>query len=159
MLPGVRIFDIKKIPDERGFFAELLREDWKDLVGDDRIVQVNLSTSNPGVVRAWHRHSRGQVDYLCVIKGTLKVCAYDDKEGSEMRGQLDEFVLSGENPQVLRIPGEYWHGTKCAGDGPSTVLYFMTNLYDYADPDEERRPPDDPSIIDPRTGEAYDWDR
>jgi len=157
MLPGVKVYDIKEIPDERGFFAELLRLDWGSLVENDNIVQVNISVSYPGVIRAWHRHSRGQIDYLCVVRGFLKICAYDDKEGSETIGQLDEIILNGEKPQIVRIPGFYWHGTKCIGDEPSMVLYFVTKLYDYENPDEERGPWNSSSIIDPRTGERYDW--
>lgn len=140
MLPDVKVHDIKMIFDERGFFAELLRLDWKDLVGDDDIVQVNLSMSHPGIARAWHRHNRGQIDYMCVIKGKLKVFIYDDRKNSKTKGELNEIVLDSEKPQVVRVPGFYWHGTKCIGDEPSMILYFMTKLYDYENPDEERRP-------------------
>ena len=52
MLEGVRIYELKKIPDERGFFAELLRRDWKEILGDEWIAQANLSYSYPGVIRA-----------------------------------------------------------------------------------------------------------
>lgn len=159
MLPGIKVYDIKKMPDERGFFAELLRRDWENFVGSDNIVQINLSMSNPGIIRAWHRHSRGQVDYICVVKGTLKVCAYDDREDSKTKGQLDEIILNSEKLQIVRVPGFYWHGTKCIGDEPSMTLYFVTRLYGYENPDEERRSWNDPSIIDPRTGERYDWNR
>jgi len=157
MLPGVKIYDIKKNIDERGFFAELLRLDWKDFIEDDDIVQVNLSMSCPEVIRAWHRHSRGQVDYICAVKGSLKVCAYDDRENSKTKGWLDEIILNSEKLQMVRIPGVYWHGTKCMGNEPSLVLYLVTKLYDYEEPDEERKAWDDPSIIDPKTGEQHDW--
>jgi dTDP-4-dehydrorhamnose 3,5-epimerase len=159
MLSGVKIYNIKKNIDERGVFAELLRLDWRSLVEDNNIAQVNLSMSYPGIIRAWHRHSMGQVDYVCVVKGVLKVCAYDDREDSKTKGQLDEIILNSEQIQIIRIPGFYWHGTKCIGNEPSMVLYFVTKLYDYKNPDEERRPWNDPSIIDPRTGEQYDWNR
>ncbi len=159
MLPGVKIHIINKIPDERGFFAELLREDWKDLLGEDTILQINLSSSYPGIVRAWHRHTRGQADYIVVLKGTMKICAYDDREDSETRGHLDEIIASAERFQVVRIPGFYWHGTKTIGNEGSLTLYMMTRLYDYKNPDEERRPWNDPTIIDPRTNLPYDWNR
>ena len=159
MLPGVKVYNIKKNIDERGFFAELLRLDWKNFIENDNIMQVNLSISYPGIIRAWHRHLRGQIDYICVVKGALKVCAYDDGEDSKTNGQLDEIILNSEQFQIIRIPGFYWHGTKCMGDEPSMTLYFVTRLYDYKNPDEERRPWNDPSIIDPRTGEPYDWNR
>ena len=152
MLKGVKVLDLKKDADKRGFFCEILREDWTDLTGGDKMVQANLSMSYPGVVRAWHRHSRGQVDYLIVIKGAVKVCAFDEETG-----QLDEIVLKGNKLQVLRIDGKYWHGTKNIGDKPSLTLYITTKLYDYRNPDEERLPPISEKIIDPRTQKQYEW--
>src|SRR6267143_1644848 len=159
MLPGVRIQDIKKIVDERGFFGEIMRQDWKDLLGDDSIGQANLSLSYPGMIRAWHRHSRGQVDYFIVLRGSIKICAYDDKQGSRTNGQLDEIVTSEENFQVVRIPGFYWHGTKALGEKPSLTVYCVNRLYDFKNPDEERRAWNDPNIIDPKTSKPFDWNR
>src|SRR2546426_11972570 len=115
MLPGVQVVDVRKNVDERGYFAEILRNDWRDLLGEDSVVQANLSYTYPGMIRAWHRHVRGQVDYFIVLDGALKICAYDDKLGSSTKGQLDELVASGEKLQVVRIPGHYWHGTKTLG--------------------------------------------
>lgn len=152
MLKGVKVLDLKKNVDERGFFCEILREDWTDLTEGDKIVQLSLSVSYPGVVRAWHRHSRGQIDYIIVIKGIVKVCAFDEKTS-----QLDEIVLKGDKLQVLRIDGKYWHGTKNMGNEPSLTLYATTQLYDYQNPDEERLPPNTEKIIDPRTRKPYEW--
>ncbi|MDD2777327.1 MAG: dTDP-4-dehydrorhamnose 3,5-epimerase family protein [Methanocellales archaeon] len=159
MLPGVKVYDIKKNPDERGFFAELLRLDWESFIEKDDIVQINLSLSYPGIIRAWHRHSRGQIDHICAVKGSIKVCAYDDRENSETKGQLDEIILNDKKLQIIRIPGFYWHGTKCIGNEHSMTLYFVTKLYDYENPDEEKRPWSDPSIIDPITCKPYDWNK
>lgn len=166
MLPGIRIYELKRFPDERGFFAEIMREDWKDFFGEDKVVQVNLSMSYPGIVRAWHRHLRGQVDYFVVVKGAMKICAYDDDKNSQTYGELTEIISTAEKLQVVRIPGRYWHGTKTIGVEPSLLIYFVTRLYDYSNPDEERRPWNDPTIIpktingktsDPRVGKIWDW--
>lgn len=159
MLPGVKVQDLRKNVDERGFFAEILREDWKELLGDDTIVQANLSSSYPGIIRGWHRHNRGQVDYFVVLKGALKICVYDDRSGSQTGGQLDEIGVSGERLQVVRVPGFYWHGTKAVGDQAALTVYCVNRLYDHHNPDEERRAWNDPSIIDPRTGRPYDWNK
>ena len=159
MLPGVRIQDLKKIVDERGFFGEIMRQDWKDLLSDDSILQANVSLSYPGMIRAWHRHNRGQVDYFIVLRGSIKICAYDDKQGSPTNGQLDEIVTSEENFQVVRIPGFYWHGTKALGDKPSLTVYCVNRLYDFKNPDEERRAWNDPKVIDPKTSKPFDWNR
>jgi dTDP-4-dehydrorhamnose 3,5-epimerase len=159
MLPGVRVHDLKKSIDERGFFAEIFRQDWKDLLLEDTVVQGNLSFSFPGMIRAWHRHNRGQVDYFIVVKGSMKICAYDDKHGSTTLGQIDEVVASEERLQVVRIPGHYWHGTKTVGDRPSLTIYCVNRLYDAKNPDEGRRPWNDPTIVDPKTSKAFDWNR
>jgi dTDP-4-dehydrorhamnose 3,5-epimerase len=154
LLEGIKIYEWKKIPDERGFFAELLRQDWKELLGNEWVVQANLSFSYPGIIRAWHRHLRGQTDYFIVLQGAMKICAYD-----QTTGQLDEIIVSEDKPEVVKMPGHYWHGTKTIGNGPSLTLYFTTRLYDYENPDEERRFWNDQSIIDPKTQKPYDWNK
>ena len=159
MLPGNKVYDVKKIPDERGFFAELLREDQNEFTDGDKIVQANLSYSYPGMIRAWHRHHRGQVDYFMVLKGAMKICAYDDDPNSATDGQLDEFIASSERLQVVRIVGKNWHGTKTISSEPSLTVYATTRLYEYKNPDEERRPWNDPKIIDPRTKTSFDWNK
>jgi len=59
-LEGVRTYELNLLPNERGFFAEALRQDWQDFI-DEWITQLNLSYSYPNMVRAWHRHLRGLV--------------------------------------------------------------------------------------------------
>ncbi len=154
MLKGIEVYELKKFPDERGFFAEILRQDWNNLLGNEWVVQANLSYSYPGVVRAWHRHLKGQVDYFIVLKGAMKICAYDEKTK-----QLNEIVTSEHRLQVVRIPGHYWHGTKTVSHEPSLTLYFVTKLYDYDNPDEERKLWNDTSILDSETKQPYDWER
>ena len=159
MLAGVRTYDLRKNIDERGFFAEIIRQDWKELLEDDTIVQANLSFSYPGMIRAWHRHNRGQVDYFIVLRGSMKICAYDDRQGSSTKGQLDEIVTSEDRLQVVRIPGFYWHGTKALGNMPSLTVYWVNRFYDAKNPDEERRDWNDPKIVDPRTTKSFDWNK
>lgn len=159
MLPGVKISPLKKFADERGFFAEVMRKDWE--IFEDEILQANFSVTYPGIVRAWHRHSRGQVDYFLVLKGAIKICAYDEKSK-----KLVEIISTGENLQIVRIPGYYWHGFKVLGDEKAYLVYFTNKLYDYNNPDEERRPWNDPEIVpmeingrsdEPRCGKSWDW--
>lgn len=161
MLAGIKIKPIKRFIDERGFFAEVMRKDWKDLFTEDTVMQSNLSFTYPNTIRAWHRHLRGQVDYFLALKGLIKICAYDDQTR-----ELNEVFSSGADPQIVRMPGKYWHGFKALGDEPALLLYFTTRLYDADDPDEERRPWDDPTLIpvavngkkdDVRVGKTWDW--
>jgi len=158
-LAGIRTYDLKIFPDERGFFSEALRKDWEALLDGEWIVQANISYSYPGIIRAWHRHHLGQVDYFLVVKGAMKICALDDNVESPTKGKLVELIASDKKLQIVRIPGHYWHGTKTVSNSPSLTAYFVTRLYEYKNPDEERRPWNDPTIIDPKTNSPYDWNK
>jgi dTDP-4-dehydrorhamnose 3,5-epimerase len=161
MLQGIRIRPIRRLSDERGFFTEVMRKDWKELFGEDTIAQANFSFTYPDVIRAWHRHVRGQVDYFLALRGLIKICAFDDKTA-----EVNEVISSALDLQVVRMPGHYWHGFKALGDEPAMLLYFTTNLYDATNPDEERRPWNDPALTpkivngkkdDVRVGKPWDW--
>lgn len=161
MLQGIRIKPIQRFADERGFFSEVMRRDWKDLFENDAVAQSNFSYTYPGIIRAWHRHLKGQVDYFLCLRGLIKICGFD-----ENTQEVNEVVSSGLELQLVRMPGHYWHGFKALGDEPAMLLYFTTNLYDASHPDEERRPWNDPAIIpkivngrknDPRAGKPWDW--
>ena len=138
-----------------------MRKDWKELFGEDDVAQANFSFTYPDVIRAWHRHIKGQVDYFLALRGLIKICAFDDNTG-----EVNELISSGLDLQVVRIPGHYWHGFKALGNEPAMLLYFTTNLYDISNPDEERRPWNDPALIpkivngkkdDIRAGKPWDW--
>jgi dTDP-4-dehydrorhamnose 3,5-epimerase len=161
LLKGIIIKPLNRFCDERGSFTELIRTDWKEILGEDQIVQANFSTTFPAIIRAWHRHLRGQIDYFLVLKGALKICAYDDESQ-----ELDEIISTEQNLQIVRIPGHYWHGFKVISNNTSWLVYFTTKLYNHNNPDEERRPWNDITIIpksingrknDPRVNKPWDW--
>ena len=161
MLKGIIIEPLKRFNDERGSFMELMRQDWKEILKEDRFIQANFSISYPGVIRAWHRHLRGQTDYFIVLKGALKICVYDEE-----KKELNEIISIGQDPQIVRVPGHYWHGFKVISNETAWLLYFTTKLYNYNDPDEERRPWNDRTLIPesindkkdgPRVGKSWDW--
>ena len=149
MIDGVEVRDLQVNADERGHLVEVFREDWE--LYDPEPAMSYYSMSYPGVVRAWHRHRRGQVDHFVCPKGRIKVGVYDDREGSPTREELNTFVVGEHNQQVVRIPGDCWHGFKTIGDEPTFLINFPTKLYDYDNPDEERLPPHTDEI-------PFDWD-
>jgi len=162
-LKGVKTYKLKILPDERGYFSEALRVDWKEFFEDEQISQTNLSYSYPNVVRAWHKHTRGQIDHFLVLQGAMKICAYDEETG-----KMAEVIASSKKPAVVRIPGKYLHGTKTVSNEPSLLIYFVNRLYEYNNPDEIRRPWNDQTIVpteingiktDPRVGKPWDWFR
>ena len=161
MLKGIDVKPLKRLSDERGFFTEIMRKDWKSLFSGDIISQANLSMTYPPIIRAWHKHVKGQTDYFIVLNGSIKICAYDEETE-----EITEIVSTSQDLQIVRMPGHYWHGFKVLGNNPAMLLYFTTRLYDHANPDEERRPWNDQKLIpktingkkgDPRVGKPWDW--
>jgi dTDP-4-dehydrorhamnose 3,5-epimerase len=69
----------------------------------------------------------------------MKICAYDDDKSSNTNGGIAELIVSEDKPQPVRIPGQYWHGTKTAEHQALLTVYFVNTLYGYKNPDEERR--------------------
>ena len=98
--------------------------------------QINFSVQYPGVIKAWHRHDK-QTDFWCCMTGHLKVGIH-----RELDDRFWMLVTGEKRPGVLIIPPPLWHGAACVGPTPAGLLYYVTNQYDPANPDEHRRPHD-----------------
>lgn len=149
MIHDVAVRDLQVHADERGHLVEIFREDWEEY--SPRPAMSYYSMTYPDTVRAWHRHTDGQVDHFVCPKGRMKVGIYDDREESPTAGELNAFVIGEHDQKVVRIPGDCWHGFKAIGNEAAFLVNFPTNLYDYDDPDEERLPYDTDRI-------PLDWD-
>jgi len=148
MIEGVKVRNLKIIPDERGRLMEILRSDWPEF---EKLGQVYLTTAYPGVVKAWHYHKK-QTDNLCVIKGMAKVALYDARDASPTKGEVNEFFFGELNPALLTVPPLVYHGFKCVGENEAILINAPTELYNYDEPDEFRIDPFDNDI-------PYDWNR
>ncbi len=146
MIDGVVLKPLKVIPDERGRLMEILRR-------DDPLFssfgQVYMTTTYPGIIKAWHYHKK-QDDNATVIKGMLKIVLYDDRKGSATRGQLNEFFAGEHRPVLIHIPRGIYHGWKCIGQEEAIVVNCVTEPYNYNEPDEHRLPFDTDQI-------PYNW--
>jgi len=147
MIEGVKVKDLKVIPDDRGMLMEMLRSDDPDF---QKFGQVYMTMVYPGVVKAWHYHKK-QTDHFVCVGGMAKVALYDDREGSPTRGETNTFVIGWQRQRMVIIPPGVYHGFTPAGSEPAYIVNVPTELYDLDDPDEFRRPFDDPAI-------GYDWD-
>lgn len=140
----VEVRDLQANVDERGHLVEIFRKDWD--MYDPEPAMSYYSLSYPGIIRAWHKHKRGQIDHFVCPKGHIKVGIYDDRNGSPTQGELNTFVIGEQNQQAIRIPGDCWHGFMVIGDERAMLINFPTKLYDYDEPDEERLPHDTDEI-------------
>lgn len=137
MIEGVKLKDLKPIPDERGRVMEILRADDEVF---EKFGQVYMTTAYPGVVKAWHYHKL-QTDNMAVIKGMMKIVVYDSRKGSPTYGEVNEFFLGDHNFKLIHIPKMIYHGFKCIGREEAVVINVPTEPYNHERPDEYRMDP------------------
>ncbi len=147
MIHDVKVKKLTVIPDDRGRLMEMLRAD-DELF--DKFGQVYLSTTYPGVIKAWHYHKLQKDNFVCV-RGMVKLVLADTRDGSPSKGEVAEFVIGEHNPLLVQVPIGVYHGWKCLGNRESFVVNLTTNTYNYDDPDEYRLDPHNNGLID------YDW--
>jgi dTDP-4-dehydrorhamnose 3,5-epimerase len=147
MIDGVRIKQLKRYADERGFLMEMLREDDEIF---EHYGQSYVSMNYPGVIRAWHFHKKQDDLWVCV-NGMIKAVVYDCREGSPTYGEVNEFFLGDNNPILLQIPVGTMHGYKTIGVEPSLLVNFPTQPYNPKEPDEYREEWNSEKI-------PYDWE-
>jgi dTDP-4-dehydrorhamnose 3,5-epimerase len=148
MINGVKRKNLRVIPDERGRVMEILRRD-DDLFGE--FGQVYMTTTYPGVVKAWHKHEK-QTDNIACVCGTVKMVLYDGRPGSSSQGEVDEFYLGIHNPVLVQVPAGVYHGWMAVSQEEAVVINVPTRPYDREHPDEQRLDPHDNDI-------PYDWRR
>ncbi len=61
MIHGVRVKQLKMIPDERGRLMEILRCDDGEFI---KFGQLYMTTAYPGVVKGWHYHKVADRQFL-----------------------------------------------------------------------------------------------
>jgi len=148
MIDGVKVKQLKVIPDERGRVMEILR-------ADDEVFrkfgQVYLTAAYPGVVKGWHFH-KVQTDYFTCVAGMMKLVLVDQREKSPTRGVVQEFFVGVHNPVLVVIPPGVLHGFKCIGETEALVINVPDELYNRAAPDEYRVDAHSPNV-------PYDWSR
>ena len=141
-IDGVWIKPLSVNPDERGRLMEILRSDDE---GFRKFGQVYVSTTYPGVVKAWHLH-KVQDDNFCCVKGMVKLVLYDDRDGSPTKGTVTEYFIGEHNPVLVLVPPGVHHGWKCISERESIVINIPSEPYNRESPDEYREPWDSPEI-------------
>lgn len=148
LIDGVKTRLLKVNVDERGRLAEILRSD-SDIF--EKFGQVYFTTAYPGVVKAWHYH-KIQTDFFFCIKGMTKLVLYDNRPKSPTYKMINEFFTGENQPLLVVIPPEVYHGFKAISTEESLMINIPTETYNYDNPDEYR--------LEPHTGEIpYDWAR
>jgi len=110
--------------------------------------EVYFSTVFEGVVKGWHLHEENILNYA-VVRGTIKLVIYDDRDDSPTRGELDELFIGDDNYVLVQIPPGVWNGFKGVGPGESIVCDLTT--LPHAQDVMRRLDPYDADVV------PYDW--
>ncbi|MCI0471009.1 MAG: dTDP-4-dehydrorhamnose 3,5-epimerase family protein [Candidatus Aminicenantes bacterium] len=146
MIDGVKIKQLKKFSDDRGFFSEVIK------FGEDtfcEVRQTSYTEAYPGVIKAFHWHKK-QIDVWFPVRGNMQIVLHDLREESPTKGETQVIFGGEDNPILVLIPTGVAHGYRVLGNTPATLFYHTSEAYDPKDPDEERIPFDDPKI-------GFDW--
>jgi dTDP-4-dehydrorhamnose 3,5-epimerase len=141
----------RPVSHHHGHLTEVFRADWG--VTDLPIVQINLTLTFPGRVRAWGIH-RQTVDRLFAATGSLNIVCFDGRPDSATYGALNQFLLGERNQGLVVIPPGVWHGWQNIGADEAAIVSMPSCLYDYEGPDRWELPHDSPEA---RTTLPYPW--
>ena len=131
-ISGVIFRPTRPVAHEDGHVTEVARTSWQDLV--DPVLQVHLTTTLPGRVRAWGLH-QNSTDRLFVATGLVKIAVFDGRHNSPTLGHVNEFTVSEKSPGLLIIPPNLYHGWKNIGTSEAIIINMPTRMYDYEAPD------------------------
>jgi len=148
MIDGVKVKKLKVIPDGRGRLMEILRRD-DELF--QKFGQVYMTTTYPGVVKAWHKHEK-QADNIVCVAGMIRMALYDGRPGSPTFQEINEFYLGVHNPTLVQVPPGILHGWTGVSLEEAVIINIPTEPYDREHPDEQRLDPHKNNI-------PYDWKR
>jgi dTDP-4-dehydrorhamnose 3,5-epimerase len=140
-IEGLRFRPTRPVPHEDGVVTEVARASWPEI--ELPIVQVHVTTTQPGRIRAWglHRHS---TDRLFVVSGLVSFAVFDGRLDSTTAGALNEFKVSERNPGLLVVPPNLYHGWKNIGTTEASIVNMPSSQYDYDGPDAFDLPYDAP---------------
>ena len=134
-LAGAYVIDIKKMEDNRGFFARAwcqkeLSE--QGLVGE--MVQANLGESHKkGTLRGMHYQvaPHEEVKLLSCPQGAIFDCIVDLRPESPTYKQWVGVELSASNHRMLYCPAGFAHGYQTLTDGAR--LFYLTSQFFFAE--------------------------
>ena len=145
---GVVVRDLKKYLDERGWLAELFRDD--ELAEEYRPAMAYTSATLPGVQRGPHEHV-DQADYFCFIgPSNFKLRMWDNRPESETYGCVMTVFAGEDAPKAVLVPKGVVHAYRNVGASVGIVVNLPNRLYagqGRREPVDEIRHEDDPDTV------------
>jgi len=124
---GVEVRPLKKYVDDRGWLAELFRED--EVEKSILPVMAYISLTRPEVTRGPHEHI-AQTDYFCFIgPSNFKVTLWDNREKSTTYNNKMQFVVGEDSPAAVIVPEGVVHAYQNVGGKDGVVINCPNRLF------------------------------
>jgi len=126
-ITGVVVREIRKFSDERGWLAEIFRND--ELTEDMRPMMAYLSSTEPGATRGPHAHKNQADLFFFGGPSDFKLRLWDERKGSETFGTMATFIAGETNPLFVLIPSGVVHAYRNIGNVAGFTLNCPNRLY------------------------------
>ena len=125
MIEGVIIKKLEKFADERGWLAEVWRND--ELKYEPAMGYVSLT--KPGVARGPHEHKFQSDFFVFAGPGVFKLYLWDNRKESKTFGQKEILEVGENNPVAVLVPPGVVHGYKCVSTEPAYSINLADKFY------------------------------
>ena len=127
IIHDVVVRDLKKYTDDRGWLAELFREDETDR--QFMPVMSYISVTHPGIARGPHEHL-DQADMFAFIgPSNFKIYLWDARKSSPTFENKFVFVAGEDAPKSVIIPPGVVHAYKNVGQSDGMVVNLPNKLF------------------------------
>ncbi|MGH7279634.1 MAG: dTDP-4-dehydrorhamnose 3,5-epimerase family protein [Candidatus Rokuibacteriota bacterium] len=129
-IEGVQVVELRRFADDGGSMTELTRlvRGHPEALGDFEVRQVNYSEIEPGVIKAFHLHTRQTDVWYVPPSDRILVVLIDVRKSSRTEGSRMRLMLGAGASRLLRIPPGVAHGVRNLGTATGRVIYF-TDLH------------------------------
>jgi dTDP-4-dehydrorhamnose 3,5-epimerase len=130
-IEGLILIEPRVFKDDRGYFFESFNEKtYKEILGNVRFVQDNISESKKNVLRGLHFQTppRPQGKLVSVLRGKVLDVAVDLRKGSSTYGKHQIIELSANDHYQFWIPPGFAHGFLALEEN-TVFSYKCTDFY------------------------------
>ena len=125
MINGVKIKELNRFEDDRGWLTETWRYDDEGF----HAAMSYVSQTAAGVARGPHEHVN-QADYFVFIgPGRFKIFLWDNRKDSPSFGEKMEVEAGEGDAKSIIVPPGVVHGYKCISRGPGWCINLPDKLY------------------------------
>lgn len=144
VIDGVAVHALRRFGEDGGSMTELSRfaGGVPDAFPGFTLAQMNYSTLEPHVLKAFHLHHRQTDIWFVPPEDRVVLVLVDVRAGSPTEKTVTKLMLGDGQSVLVRIPPGVAHGCRNLGDKPARIVY-MTDVHFSAEPgtsDEGRLP-------------------